>query len=227
MKLPDAGACKVVLFDLDGTLVDTAPDMAQAINRVLQNYDRPPLPYETIRPHVSAGSRGLTELAFPVSEDRPDQQQLQQAFLDHYADHLCVETRLFDQMTEALEAIEQHRRWGIVTNKPGWLAVPLIKQLGLAERSACLIAGDTLSRRKPHPDPLLHACKLLHVSPAACLYLGDDERDILSANAADMPSAVAAYGYLRQQNAVANWPTDYYIDSPTDLIDWSLSPINE
>ena len=227
MHLPHRKDFKAVLFDLDGTLVDTAPDMAWAINQVLKDHQLMPLTFAQIRPHVSAGSRGLVELAFnkdAANMAENERLSLQQAFLDHYAQHLCVETQVFAGFEAALHIIEQQstniKTWGIVTNKPGWLAEPLIQQLGLARRSACLVSGDTLPHRKPHPAPLLHACQLIDVAPEHCLYFGDDERDIQAANACQMPSAIAAFGYLRQESALAKWPTDYYIDKPADLLTW-------
>ena len=228
MLLPERKNFQAVLFDLDGTLVDTAPDMAWAINQVLQDQQKAPLPFGQIRPHVSAGSRGLVELAFTKAGEpvlvEAQRLALQQAFLDHYAQHLCVDTQVFTGFEAALQLIEQQttniKTWGIVTNKPGWLAEPLIQQLGLAERSACLVSGDTLLQRKPHPAPLLHACELIDIDPQHCLYFGDDERDIVAANACQMPSAIAAFGYLRQESALANWPTDYYINKPDDLVNW-------
>ncbi|MCG8436091.1 MAG: HAD hydrolase-like protein, partial [Gammaproteobacteria bacterium] len=162
-----------VLFDLDGTLADTAPDMAAALNQLLKEYNRAPLAFETIRPSVSGGSPAMLKLGFGVREESAEFKKLRQRFLDIYNAALCVETKLFPGMDKVLSHLDTHNfRWGVVTNKPGWLTEPLLYELALKTRSACIISGDTTARRKPHPDPLFKACADIGCEPAECIYVG-------------------------------------------------------
>ncbi len=172
---------RAVLLDLDGTLLDTAPDMAHALNQLRIAEGLPELPFEQIRPHVSHGALRLIRLGF--GEPEPARfESLRGRFLDLYRNGIAVRTRVFDGFDEVLAAIEDAGlRWGIVTNKPGWLTVPLLEALGLDRRSACVISGDTLPERKPHPMQLLHAAALLGLEPRQCAYLGDAERDVQAA----------------------------------------------
>ncbi|HID49921.1 MAG TPA: HAD family hydrolase, partial [Chromatiales bacterium] len=152
---------KTVLFDLDGTLADTAPDLAASLNAVLEANGRSPLPFETIRPAVSHGGMALIRLGFGLEPAHPDFDPLRQQLLRQYAGHIAVHTRLFPGMEEVLEHIEQSgMNWGVVTNKPGWLTRPLLEALDLMQRAACVVSGDTLAERKPDPAPMLHACEL-------------------------------------------------------------------
>ena len=176
MSAPPAAA---VLFDLDGTFADTAPDMALALNRLLESEGREPLPFERIRPHVSHGGRGLIRLGFGLEPGDASYDRLRQTFLDLYRKDLARETRLFPGIEELLGSLERIGiPWGIVTNKPEWLTEPLIAALGLTKRAACLVSGDTTPNTKPHPDPVLYACRQIAVNPAETWYVGDAERDV-------------------------------------------------
>jgi N-acetyl-D-muramate 6-phosphate phosphatase len=209
-----------VLFDLDGTLLDTAPDMAAALNRLLIAEGLEALPYVQIRPLVSHGAPRLLRLAFGEPEAERHE-ALRRRFLDFYRAALAVHTRLFDGFEAVLSAIERSGlRWGIVTNKPGWLAAPLVAEVGLAERCACLVAGDTLAERKPHPLPLLHAAGLLGLEPRECAYVGDAERDVQAARNAGMIPLVAGFGYLGDGDDPATWRADAVFARPEDLVDW-------
>jgi len=210
---------KAVLFDLDGTFADTAPDLAAALNHTRATRHLPPLPLETIRPQASHGSRGLLKTGFGIEPDAPDYGALRDIFLDYYARNICVHTRLFAGMAELVAALEQRGiKWGIVTNKPHRYTVPLMQALGYAERAACLISGDTCTLAKPHPDPLLKACEIIGVTPGQCLYLGDDLRDMQAANAAAMRGIIARYGYIGDDAQLDNWEAHGIIGTPTELI---------
>ncbi len=207
-----------VLFDLDGTLLDTAPDLAKALNELLTLNSKPPLPYKQIRNIVSQGSVALTRLGFPEVTEGSAFEKLRLKLLDCYAESICVETTLFDEMEKLLTTIEKEEvPWGVVTNKPGWLTQPLLQKLSLLDRAACVVSGDTISHRKPHPDPLLHACKQLEVSPNYSMYIGDDPRDIYAGNAAGMYTCVASYGYIEPGLEVDRWGADFSIASPIEL----------
>lgn len=210
-----------VLFDLDGTLIDTAPDMAAALNRLLLQENRPTLPFERVRSEVSKGSLALVKLGFGKEPTETRLRELQQAFLAMYAQALCVESRLFDGLDTLLQELEAGKiPWGIVTNKPAWLTEPLLQQLNLFHRCACVVSGDTLPRRKPYPDPLLLACKLMQKPPEECVYIGDDERDVVAGNAAGMHTLIAGYGYLGGDETPINWGADGMIDDVECLRRW-------
>ncbi len=211
---------RAVLFDLDGTLLDTAPDMVGALNALRREHGLAPLPFEAVRHAVSHGAARLVKLGFPDA-DPESLAGLQRRFLEIYRGALSVETQLFPGMDQVLEALAQRGiKCGIVTNKPGWLTDPLLAGLGLRTRFACVVSGDTLAERKPHPKPLLHAAALAEVSPNACIYVGDAERDVQSARAAAMPALVADYGYLRADEDSTAWGADGYLNKPLDLLDW-------
>jgi len=209
---------KAVLFDLDGTFADTAPDLAAALNHTRATRSLPPLPLEIVRPQASHGSRGLLRLGFDIEPDDPGYDTLRDIFLDYYARNICVHTRLFPGMAELVAGLEQRGiKWGIVTNKPHRYTVPLMQALGFAERAACLVSGDTCAHAKPHPEPLLHACKLAGADPADCLHLGDDLRDMQAANAAAITGIVARYGYIASDARPDNWGAHGMIDNPMEL----------
>jgi len=217
-----------ILFDLDGTLVDTAPDLANTLNTLLSEKGLPSLPYERIRSHVSQGGAALIRLAFGNDIEEGVFQDLRNRFLNDYASNLCVNTRLFPEMDNVLRHIEDsHLKWGVVTNKQTWLTNPLLKSLGLDRRAACIVSGDTTDKKKPHPKPLLHACQLTNTAPEYCLYLGDDPRDIEAGNAAGMTTLAVRYGYIHESSSLEQWGADGIIDNITELLDWlrpSLSP---
>lgn len=212
---------ELILFDLDGTLADTAPDMAAALNGLRGEHDLEPLPFARIRPQVSHGSPALLRLGFGVERDDDAYAALRERFLALYEQALCRDTRLFAGVPELLAALTARGlRWGIVTNKPGWLSRPLLAQLGLESDCACLVTGDCLPRNKPHPDPLLEACRLAGCAPGAAAYLGDAERDIQAARAAGMPGLVALYGYLGPEEDPARWRAAALLERPGALLDW-------
>lgn len=212
---------RAVLFDLDGTLIDTAPDMGAAVNELRVERGLEPLEAERIRPWVSHGSPGVLKIAFGIERDADVFPELRDRFLALYEARLSRETKLFDGMQAVLDTL--HARgiaWGIVTNKPGWLTDPLLADLAISPAPRCAVSGDTLAHRKPHPEPILHACNLLNVDPAHAIYVGDAERDIQAAHAAGMPALAAAYGYLHDHEDPAEWKPDGIIHAPAGLLDW-------
>ena len=210
---------EAVLFDLDGTLVDTAPDMGAALNNLLIEENRQPLPLATIRPLVSQGGLVLTRLGFAGKVTDAEIEPLRQRYLQHYHAIVADESKLFDGYAEILDELESRSiRWGIVTNKPEWLTHPLLEQLDLALRTGTVIGGDTLEHRKPHPLPLQVAAKQLGVNCNNCVYVGDDERDIVAGKAANMKTLVAAYGYIEDATCIESWDADGVINQPQDLL---------
>jgi len=206
-----------VFFDLDGTLADTAPDLAAATNQLLLNHGQPALPHAQLRPFVSGGSPALIKIAFGLTPKDQGFESLKQEFLDIYEKAYLVETKLFKGIEESLTFLEQKQiPWGIVTNKPAYLANPLLKDMGLFSRASVVIGGDTYPVKKPDPFPLIEACKLSETVIATSIYVGDDERDILAARAANMPSVCAEWGYLANQDP-SHWRADYYLKKSTDL----------
>ncbi len=214
------GKIQTVLFDLDGTLIDTAPDMADALNILLQEEARPALPYEIIRPVVSNGSVALVQLGFPDVKDVATQERLKQRYLEIYQSNLCVNSVLFPGMQQLIDTIESRQlNWGVVTNKPGWLTDPLMQQIGLAERAACIVSGDTTANRKPHPEPMYLACKLSNSEAHQCLYIGDAQRDIEAGNNAGMLTVIASYGYIGDWENTSDWGAQHTAQSPLDILE--------
>jgi 2-phosphoglycolate phosphatase len=212
---------KAVLFDLDGTFADTAPDLAAALNHARATRQLPPLPLEVLRPQASHGSRGLLKTGFDIEPGHPDYDTLRDIFLDYYASNICVHTRLFGDTAKLIASLEQRGiKWGIVTNKPHRYTVPLMQALGMASRAACMVSGDTCAHAKPHPEPMLKACELIGVTPAQCLYLGDDLRDMQAANASGMHGIIANYGYVGDDVSVENWRAHGSIDCPSELLSY-------
>ena len=213
---------RAVLFDLDGTLVDSAPDMVEAINLMLRDFGREPMPLDVLRPHVSKGSRAMLAAAFPEL-DLVDREAMVDDFLDTYERVLGKNCAPFDGIETLLAEIEaEGGRWGIITNKPLYLAEELIPMLGWEERCAILLGGDSLAERKPHPLPLLHSAKTLGLEPRECVYIGDDERDIVAARAAGMPSVAALWGYRMPTDDPEAWRADAMVERPRDLLDAAL-----
>jgi N-acetyl-D-muramate 6-phosphate phosphatase len=213
-------ALEAVLFDLDGTLLDTAPDMIGTLNSLRLDNGLAPLPFAAVRAEVSHGSSRLVQIGFPGA-DAERCALLQRRFLELYGARLAAETRLFDGMDRVL--VELSRRGlgaGIVTNKPARLTDALLEQLGLRARFVCVVSGDTLPERKPHPLPMLHAARLAGAAPEACVYVGDAQRDVQAAHAAGMRALVAVYGYLRTDEDWAAWGGDGSIGRPAELLDW-------
>ncbi|HDP88604.1 MAG TPA: phosphoglycolate phosphatase [Thioalkalivibrio sp.] len=214
---------RTVLFDLDGTLLDTAPDMAAALNAVLAEEGFPQLPFAHIRGHVSHGSNALVKLGFGQEQDEADFQRRRQRFLDVYNENLHLDTELFPGMASLLAYIERHgMNWGVVTNKPAFLTDPLMASLGLAARAACIVSGDTTDERKPHPKPMLHACELAGSHADECVYVGDASRDIEAGRRAGMATLVALYGYINEFQKPEEWGADAMINEPREILDWLL-----
>lgn len=210
---------EAVLFDLDGTLADTAPDLGAAANRLRIEAGLAPLPLTTLRPHTSSGVRGMLWCAFGITPEHRDYAALSERFLAHYADNICVATRLFDDMHALLDALDTAAiRWGIVTNKRKRYTDALIAALDLQHRACCVISGDSAARPKPAPDPLLLACAQTGLTAARCVYVGDDLRDIQAGRSAGMTTVAAAYGYLGEGAPVTEWQADHIIQSPTELM---------
>ena len=207
-----------VLFDLDGTLVDTAPDLGYAANCVREELGLPPLPVARYRPVASAGARGLLGVALDMKPEDADYPRHRDRFLDLYSQHLSRSSHLFDGLDPVLRGFESAGiRWGVVTNKPGWLTRPLMDELKLAPRAACSISGDDVPRAKPAPDSLLLACTQLQLTPADCVYVGDDLRDIAAARAAGMRSIAVRWGYLGEGGPIESWGADVIIGQPSEL----------
>jgi len=214
---------QTVLFDLDGTFADTAPDLAFALNQTLTAHDQATLGLEQIRPVVSHGGKALIELGFKLPSTDPDFEPLRLELLEYYKQDIATHTQLFTGIEPLIEQLtELGINWGIVTNKPGWLTDPLMRSLGLTDQACSIVSGDTLAQRKPDPAPLIHAAQQCGVAPEACLYIGDAERDIVAGKRANMRTMVALYGYIETDSDPLEWQADSYIDSPTEILDWVL-----
>ena len=211
---------EAVLFDLDGTLADTAADLGAVLNRLREESGANPLPHDAIRPHVSKGVRGLLGIGFALKPGDACYAELHQRFLGYYANALCVNTRPFEGVVELLDRLEGCGiAWGVVTNKTSRYTLPLMEALGLARRAVCIVSGDSSPRPKPAPDPLLLACTIAGARPASSLYVGDDLRDMLAARAAGMGAVAAAWGYLGDDRPLEEWDADTIIESPADLLE--------
>ncbi|MEG7358470.1 MULTISPECIES: N-acetylmuramic acid 6-phosphate phosphatase MupP [Pseudomonas] len=210
---------RAVLFDMDGTLLDTAPDFIAVCQAMLAAHGRPPIDAQRIADVVSGGARAMVAATFDMDPEAPGFETLRQEFLDRYQDHCAVYSRLYDGMPELLESIERANLiWGVVTNKPVRFAEPIMQQLGLAERSAVLVCPDHVSNSKPDPEPLLLACSQLGIDPAQVLFIGDDLRDIESGRAAGTKTAAVRYGYIHPEDNPAHWGADVIVDHPRDLL---------
>lgn len=211
--------CRGVLFDLDGTLVDTAPDLGFALNQQRLARGMSELPIAAVRSQASSGARGLLKIGFGIEPGQTGYDALRDEFLDIYEDNLARSSRLFPGVSMLLDQIERRRlRWGIVTNKAERFTFPLLRALSLMERPACVICGDTTPSPKPHPAPLLAAAEKLGIPARQCIYVGDDERDVQAGHAAGMPVLVARYGYLGNGTPPEQWRADGFIDAPEDLL---------
>ncbi len=206
------------LFDLDGTLLDTAPDMCAAVNRLRREHDLEPVDLDVVRPFVSRGSRGVLGIAMPSPESEDQYALWQQKFLDYYEADIADNTTLFPGFEELLSNIEASgRAWGVVTNKPYWLAEPLMRKLGLLERCGVLIGGDSLAERKPHPLPVTYAMQRLGGAAHSTVMVGDDERDVASGKAANVYTIAVGYGYNPPGEDPTQWGADLFIAEPEEL----------
>ena len=208
-----------VFFDLDGTLADTAPDLVAATNQLLSARNLPLKPYEQLRPCASAGARGLIGGAFGIDTKHPDFIALRDEFFANYEKALCVHSKLFDGMEHLLNQLESAQLpWGIVTNKSERFTNPLIELMGLSQRSASTVSGDTTPHSKPHPEPILHAARIANLDPNKSLYVGDDIRDVIAGKAAGMKTVAAAYGYCGCEEPPEAWGADFIIQTPQELL---------
>lgn len=213
--------CDAVLFDLDGTLIDSAPDLAGAANDLLAERGLPRMPLEALRPMVSAGARGMVGAAFGVKPGDAQFEPLREAFLARYAQRMLQTTCVFDAIQPVLQALEAAGlRWGIVTNKATRFAEPIVEGLALHRRAAALVCGDTTAHAKPHPAPLLEAARRLDLQATRCAYVGDDLRDVTAGRAAGMATLVAAWGYLGDGAPPHEWGADAILDTPAALLNW-------
>ncbi len=209
------------LFDLDGTLLDTAPDLLAALNHLLRRNHKPELLEKDVRGAISNGSNGLIKLAFGIDSSAPEFNSLKLEFLDHYRLNLFRNTTPFEGIEEILQKIERSKRpWGIVTSKLSSFTIPLVDHFGWNLRAKCLICGDSLKQNKPHPAPLLEGAKYLGLSPNECLYTGDAITDVQASKAAGMQVITAGYGYLPDDQTPEKWESDGYIESPGELEFW-------
>ncbi len=209
---------RTALFDLDGTLADTAPDLAYVLNQMRAARGNPPLPPAATRPVTSLGARGLLNVGFGMGPGHPEYAAMREEFLRLYESNICRESRLFPGMAELLDAIEKRGlRWGVVTNKAERLARLLLEALGIFSRAACIVGGDTTPHLKPHPDPLLAACRIMQEDASACVYVGDDQRDIEAGRAAGMKVVAVRWGYLNGGKP-ESWNADLLIAEPCDLL---------
>lgn len=212
---------QAVLFDLDGTLLDTAPDLVYTINRLREEYGLPALSLPAIRPVVSLGSKAMIKLALGIEENHINFNKIREYFLAIYQQHLALSTRFFPNMDKVLVHLEESGiPWGIVTNKLTRHTSALLKALSLDHRPACIICGDSLSTHKPDPAPILHACQLIKQDPKNCLYVGDCATDVIASKAAGTKSLVALYGYIGDDEDPYTWQADGYIHEAIEIIDW-------
>lgn len=212
---------KTTLFDLDGTFADTAPDLAFALNETLKAHGKTPLSFAQIRPAVSHGTSALIELGFQYTALHPEFDSLRQELTNIYAANIVRETRLFPGIVELLQQLSTRQiQWGIVTNKPAWLTEPLLQGLGMLTAASCVVSGDTLTERKPHPAPLLYACEKTGGQAHECVYVGDAERDIVAGSRAGMHTLVALFGYLGEHDRPLLWGADAQVETPQAIINW-------
>jgi 2-phosphoglycolate phosphatase len=210
---------RAVLFDLDGTLIDSAPDLGAAADKMRIDRGLPSLPYELYRPLAGAGARGMLKVAFDMTPEHQDFMAMREEFFANYEAAMTVRTYVFDGVHDLIQALQaQSLAWGVVTNKMARFTDPLVQAMPLFESAAAIVSGDTTPHPKPHPEPLFEAARRLRLAPEQCLYVGDDERDIVAGRAAGMPTVAATYGYLGEKTDVSSWGADLHIDSPIKLL---------
>lgn len=209
---------KAVLFDLDGTLIDSAPDLGAAADKMRTDRGMSSLDYALYRPVAGSGARGMLQVAFGMTETHADYEAFKNEFLDNYQQAMTVKTTVFDGVYEMLSGLQQHGLlWGVVTNKHQRFTVPLSQQMPLFKTAGAVVSGDTTPHAKPHPAPLLEGARLLGLPPQECWYVGDDERDIVAGKAASMVTVAANYGYLGEEADVLNWGADFVIHHALEL----------
>ncbi len=214
-----AVATQAVLFDLDGTLIDSAPDLGAAADQMRTDRGLASLPLERYRPMAGSGARGMLGVAFGITPDAPEFESLREEFFVKYEARMLRNTQVFDGVAELVEAIRARGlRWGVVTNKSVRFTGPLTRSIPLFDTARAIVSGDTTPYSKPHPEPLFEAARQLGVPPGACVYVGDDERDIMAGRAAGMRTVAATYGYMGEQAEVARWDADAAIASPMELL---------
>lgn len=212
---------ETVLFDLDGTLLDTAPDLTFAVNKIRERQLLPELPVSAIRPYVGYGAKGMLKAGLNIEDTDPNYPTVLTDFLDLYQTHASRLTQPFPDIEKVLNYLEEQQiPWGIVTNKHARFVHDILKSMKLDQRAACVICGDSLSKRKPDPDQILHALTLLKRKVKTCLYIGDTEIDVLASKAAGTRCLVALYGYIGESEKPEEWQADGYIQKPMDIIDW-------
>ncbi len=210
-----------VLFDLDGTLADSAGDLALALNMIRASRGMPAMPDAQLRPYASSGARGLLHRGLGLTPDDAEYATLRETFLSNYESNIARNTTLFEGVVPLLDGIEARGlAWGIVTNKFARFTAQVVKALGLVPRTGVVVSGDTTPHAKPHPAPLLHAAQALRIEPSRCVYVGDDLRDVEAGNAAGMATIVAGYGYMGTGGDARRWPATGWIDAPEDLLAW-------
>lgn len=212
---------KAVLFDLDGTLLDTAPDLAWALNQLRGQYQLEALTLEAVRPHVSHGVSRLVQAGFGIGKEAPNFGELRQQLIALYSQAIALHTKLFPGIEAVLSTlVTKQIPWGIVTNKTTQLTTQLLEALALPYKAGCVICGDTLERAKPHPEPVLHACQLLGVEPPETIFVGDARQDIQAGQAAGTKTLLALYGYLHSDDTPHDWSADGTIRHPLEILDW-------
>lgn len=212
---------QALLFDLDGTLLDTARDLGNALNHVLSSHSQPQCDYAIYRNIASDGSKGLLDIGFGARLQDYNFADLRQQFLDYYQHAICVDTTVFSGVQELIQGLDSADiPWGIVTNKPGWLTAKLLPHFSEFENCQVVISGDTFSQNKPHPLPLLAAARKINIAPAKIWYVGDAKRDIDAAKAANMVSVLAGYGYIDATHQAQLWAADLQVDDPATLLDY-------
>ena len=211
---------KAVLFDLDGTLIDSAPDLGAAADKMRTDRGLPSLEYALYRPVAGSGARGMLHVAFGMTEAHADYEDFKNEFLNNYQQAMTVKTTVFSGVTDMLAALQaMGLRWGVVTNKSQRFTIPLSQHMELFKTAGAVVSGDTTPHAKPHPAPLFEGARLLDLPPGDCWYVGDDERDIVAGKAAGMVTVAANYGYLGMETEVLHWGADFVIHHPMELVD--------
>ncbi|PIT76699.1 HAD-IA family hydrolase [Limnohabitans sp. JirII-31] len=210
---------RAVLFDLDGTLIDSAPDLGDAADKMRTDRGLPSLPEEMYRPMAGAGARGMLKVAFGITPEHADYDAMREEFFVNYEHAMTLRTYVFDGVQEVIESLRQRDLlWGVVTNKMARFTDPLTQAMPLFATASTIVSGDTTPHAKPHPEPMFEAARRLGLAPELCLYVGDDERDIVAGRAAGMRTVAASYGYLGEKTNIVSWGADLHIDSPVKLL---------